>query len=283
MKKLSIIIPVYGVEKYIEECISSICCQMELDVEVIIVNDGTQDRSIEIAKNVVSSLSDELQNCFIFLEQINQGQSVARNHALKIAKGEYIAFVDSDDVLSRDYLNNLIPLLVGVDIIQFKTSRFLNDSTELFDFNVGIVGLHGIHRASNKLLIDIFNRSAWFPWLNVYRKDLFLDLEFPIGVYFEDAIVIPEIFLRAQNIYFLDEVIYLYRINNEGSLLGKSKKNIEKKIKSYEYTLNVYVKKLNEKSIYSPCFISIFQSYILFSYQNFGFLKTKKIYDKISK
>ena len=281
MIKLSLIIPIYNVEKYIIECIESICCQLVDCVEVILVNDGTPDRSMEMAKEYINSKYCQHLSQFTFIDQKNQGQSVARNVALKKAAGEYIAFVDSDDVLTKDYFEQLIPILNGVDIVQFKSARFSDNISDRIPFNVGVLKEKGLYKNSRELMIDVFNQSAWFPWLNIYKKALFEGLGFPVGVYFEDAVLMPEVFLRAKDIYFLDTVMYLYRINHEGSLLNPSKENIEKKVRSYEFALNAYIQQLSKEEIYSPSFVSMSQGYVSFVYENLGFLKAKAVCNKI--
>lgn len=283
MIKLSIVIPIYKVENYIIECLESVCCQLVEGVEVILVNDGTPDNSMLMARQYISEQYAHLKEQFIFIDQENQGQSVARNVALKKAVGEYIAFVDSDDILVKEYFKLLIPLLNGVDIVQFKSARFSENISDLISFDVGLVKERGVYENSRELIIDIFNQSAWFPWLNIYKKNLFNNLDFPIGVYFEDAVLIPEVFLRAKDIYFLDLVMYLYRVNSEGSLLNPSKENMEKKIRSYKFALNTYAQKLDKEKIYSPSFISMFQGYVSFVYENLGFLEASTVYNQIAK
>ena len=91
-KIISVIIPIYKVEDYIEECINSILVQITPEIEVILVNDGTPDNSFEIVNNILELEPLEVRNCFILLEQENQGQSKARNFGLSIATGDYIAF-----------------------------------------------------------------------------------------------------------------------------------------------------------------------------------------------
>lgn len=280
MKKvLSIIIPVYGVERYIEECMRSITCQITEDVEVIVVNDGTSDRSIEIAKNVVSELPKDLQSCFFFLDQENQGQSVARNNGLKRAKGEYLSFLDSDDVLDKNYIKKIIEKIEKLrpDIIRFQSFRFENNinNAKTFDLSCGFTNLCD---NSKNVKIALFNLNAWFPWLNVYKKDLFFGgLEFPEKVYYEDAILMPEIFLKAKKIYFMSDRIYYYRINAEGSLLSISERNIEKHIFSYNYVIDVFRKRVLVNDLYTPVYVSFCQSYInyLINFKGFSYAFNK--------
>lgn len=98
--KISVIIPVYGVENYIEKCIKSVIKQSFLDFECIIINDGTLDKSIFIAKKTVNNDSR-----FIFIDKENGGQGSARNLGIEIAKGQYLAFIDSDDYVNTDFLD----------------------------------------------------------------------------------------------------------------------------------------------------------------------------------
>ena len=102
MTKLSLIIPIYKVENYIIECLESVCCQLVEGVEVILVNDGTPDNSMIMARKYISEKYDHLVNQFVFIDQENQGLSGARNTGLINAKGDYVWFVDSDDTLEEN-------------------------------------------------------------------------------------------------------------------------------------------------------------------------------------
>ena len=268
---LSLIIPVYKVEQYIAECIESVINQVTSDIEVIIVNDGTPDDSMLVIEKILGQQTSNIRDCFIILHQQNQGQSSARNLALKVAKGEYIAFLDSDDVLSENYLNDLKNIITNndVDIVQFKSSRFEENTNELKEFDVGLQK-HGLFQLDENLMIEIFNQSAWFPWLNIYKKELFDGLEFPVGIYYEDAALIPEIFLKAKNIYFLESILYMYRVNFTGSLLNTSSENKKKHVDSFKSILELYALRMKENPIYSISFVSMSQAFVNYMYQNFG-------------
>ena len=96
--KLSIIVPVYNVEKYLERCLKSLC-GLKIENEIIIINDGTKDGSLEIAERFRENHKNEN---IIIISQENQGLSEARNNGLKVAKGEYISFIDSDDFVDTE-------------------------------------------------------------------------------------------------------------------------------------------------------------------------------------
>lgn len=268
-KVLSIIIPIYNVELYIEECISSLIKQIDQRVEVILVNDGTPDQSMNIIKKQLENVPVELKSCFNFIYQENLGQSEARNNALRIATGNYISFLDSDDIISDEYLCEIMYVInkYNADIISFKSSRFSERPTKEKIYNNSIK-LKGFYELNDDLMVSIFDKCSWFLCFYVYKKELFDNMFFPKGYLFEDANVIPEIFLRAGNIYFSENIIYYYRVNLSGSLLGVSKVNLEKQKLSYEYILNIYKERLVKNRIYTSPYISMYLLYILFLFKN---------------
>ncbi|OTG63833.1 glycosyltransferase [Acinetobacter silvestris] len=270
-KLISLIIPVYNVEEYIEECLKSVINQITMNIEVIIVNDGTPDNSMKIINGLISQLPKNIQQFFILLEQENQGQSVARNNGLNIATGEYVAFLDSDDILAIDYFDTIFKIISknNYDILRFNARKFIKDTNESIIFNTNI-GYNGENNINEEFLIELFNKAAWYPWLNIYRKKLFDGLIFPVGVYFEDAAVITKIFIRAKVVYLINDELYFYRLNSSGSLLSKDSGNLKKHRESYEYLVKVFGEELDKNKIYSSSYLIILQSYIMFLLRNFG-------------
>ncbi|NGP41283.1 glycosyltransferase, partial [Acinetobacter sp. GC2] len=124
--KLSIIVPVYGVEKYILEFAESLLFQLNDEVELIIINDGTKDKSIDVLKEYVQK-NDFQKKKIIWLEQENQGQSVARNYGISIAKGEYVTFLDPDDFVIEKYVPQILEnldLYADIDLYQYNAYIF---------------------------------------------------------------------------------------------------------------------------------------------------------------
>ena len=279
MIKLSVIIPIYKVENYIIECLESVCCQLVEGVEVILVNDGTPDNSMLMARKYISEKYNHLLNQFVFIDQENQGQSVARNNALEVAQGSYVAFVDSDDKVVNQYVKTLLPLLDNdVDIIQFKSYRFCSEFEEdktIFDVNVDVEGEFFF---TSNLIKQLFNKAAWFPWLNIYKRELFKGKKFEKNIYFEDAILIPDLFLESKKIIFIGDILYCYRLNNDGSLLNSSKDNISKLIFSYNKSLDIHIENVKFNSVYSPVIISLFRNYIDFIFKESGVILAFKDY-----
>jgi glycosyltransferase involved in cell wall biosynthesis len=150
---VSIIIPVYNVEQYLMECLDSVFNQTYRNIEVIAVNDGSTDGSANILKNY-----EKKYNNIIVHNQENAGNSVARNKGLQLAKGKYVYFLDSDDFIERETINNLVTAMekYSLDLIRFAAEPFL-DGVEYKNFNK-----------------HLYDYSKFFESGRVYKKDEFL-------------------------------------------------------------------------------------------------------------
>ena len=128
MPKFSVILPVYNVEKYLRECLESLVNQTLKDIEFICVNDGSTDSSLDILNEYAKKDSR-----FVIINQHNQGQGVARNNALAVAKGEYVAFVDPDDWVETNMFEELYLKFkeTNVDVIQFNFKVCFEKSGEI--------------------------------------------------------------------------------------------------------------------------------------------------------
>lgn len=177
---ISVIVPVYNVERYLEECLNSIQQQSYTDIEVILVNDGSTDHSKTICERYC-----EEDSRFYLLNQTNQGQSVARNVGVAASKGEFIAFVDSDDIIQKNYLEKLMQYMTEeVDIVEsnFTVSKkdFLVENSKetriLFEGN------------SNEA-VKIFPNHVLSvnPVTKLYRRKIVESLPYPEGLIFEDV------------------------------------------------------------------------------------------------
>lgn len=240
MKKLSIIIPVYGVEKYIEECMRSITCQIVPEVEVIIINDGTKDRSIEIAKKVILELPKELQECFMIFEQDNQGQSVARNHGISKSTGEFIAFVDPDDFVDIHYFQVLLKQISEnpfVDVFHINAFEVNVNSSKLKEINIS--NNNEIVDVDEKVLINIFELDLWQPWLRVFNTKLKEKIVFTPNIILEDKFLFARLYDKdIKKIKNINENLVEYRIHSLSSL--GNIKNIKKIMSSAKKGIEEY-------------------------------------------
>ncbi|CAK8714186.1 Glycosyltransferase involved in cell wall bisynthesis [Candidatus Electrothrix laxa] len=209
---LSIVIPVYNVEKYIKECLDSIFSQLPETVEIIIVNDGTPDHSVEI---IINNFSKWLQkDQVIMLEQDNAGPGAARNYGLSMTRGEYIGFLDSDDILFDKYFIIILDAIKSykLDIVEFGFQRFhqlVDLKTDTYKPLYTFEGLYALKKVRN----EIFALGAWFPSTRVYKKDIFKNRQFPVGVFYEDLMTIPHVFLEDLKAYFIPQPLIGYRFN----------------------------------------------------------------------
>lgn len=250
------------VEKYIEDCITSIISQLVDYVEIILINDGTTDCSMEIIREKIRGLNEEKRNQFVLIDQVNQGQSVARNNAIEKAKGEYIGFIDSDDVIAGNYFENILNIIENYkpDIIRFKYATFSCSINESIPQNI-FLATEGLKEVNNEILINIFNDMAWFSFINIIKKSFFDLNKYPVGVYFEDVNLISKIFTKARNIYFLNETLYFYRFHQSSSIRNVSGNNVLKLINSHKDILKEVEIRLKKEKIYSSIFVAFSISY----------------------
>lgn len=213
MKRLSIIVPVYNVERYVRTCVESLYRQGmdEKDFEVIIVNDGTHDKSMEEIADIVSQRSN-----IIVFEMENQGLSAARNAGLKEANGEYVLFVDSDDLLIDNSLKSLLELsvstkadLIVADFKKMEDDEILQINTSTIPPQQPIVK----EKTGKELLIQDLIPDQCYVWRTIYRKQ-FLDhnnIRFIAGITFEDIPFTHECYLKAQKCLKTNIPFYVYR------------------------------------------------------------------------
>ena len=201
---ISVIVPVYNVERYLEECLNSIQHQTYTDIEVILVNDGSTDHSKMICERYC-----EEDSRFHLLNQENQGQSVARNVGVIASKGEYIAFVDSDDILQRNYLEKLMQYMTeDVDIVEsnFTVSKkeFLfeksKETTILFEGN-------------SQEAVKIFPNHVLSvnPVTKLYIREIVEAVPYPEGLIYEDIYCGIGMLKYIRKIIKIDYVGYYYR------------------------------------------------------------------------
>ena len=128
MPKVSVIIPVYNVEKYLRQCLDSVVNQTLKDIEIICVDDGSTDNSLAILEEYAAN-----DDRFIILEQKNQGAGAARNKGLEVAKGEFVHFMDSDDWIETYAYEELYDLIIikKVDLIKFRAHSYNNKTGEV--------------------------------------------------------------------------------------------------------------------------------------------------------
>ena len=214
---ISIIMPVYNTGKYLERCLNSIINQTHKNWELIAVNDGSTDNSSEILRSYAQK-----DNRIIVLEQENQGQSVARNKALDIVKGEYICFVDSDDWVETDYLEELYKAIIKANSeIAICSFYYTTDKAQKlgYKFRSDLIPLC---EYKSKLIKD---QIKSYLWSCIFKKKLFEGLRFKASVILEDFILFNKILEKlSTNIGVADKPLYHYFLREDSSTRNENLK-----------------------------------------------------------
>ena len=219
MPFLSIIVPVYNVERYLDECLSSIINQSYTDWECICVNDGSTDNSFEILQKYAS-----IDKRIRILEQRNSGPSVARSLGISVANGEYICFMDADDFLDCDTYRSLVEMMNGyqIDVLGYSYKTFPNGTISRYTMTVGKL-LSPLELLSSTITPQTSDDFA-FVWRYMIRKEI-LDVnginfkpEISVG---EDTVFMMEVFSHVRSVYLTDYAPYNYRVDNQYSIMHK--------------------------------------------------------------
>lgn len=214
---VSIIVPVYNAEKYLEECLNSLVNQHTFyTYEIICVNDGSTDNSKKILQDFLGKYTN-----ISVINQVNLGASAARNSGMKIMSGKYVFFMDADDYLPDNAIQNLIEaaIISDADIVQGGISKCTDNSKIYYTFD-------STNKVSTKLL-DWYNyNSMGTAWGKLYKRNLWDKIEFFQGYAFEDAIIWCNIYPMCHKITFIPETTYVFRSSK--SSLFKRQNNSEK-------------------------------------------------------
>ena len=259
MNKISIIIPVYNSEKNLRGCLNSVLHQTYNDIEIVLINDGSTDKSKDICKEYAKN-----DKRIIFINQENRGPAETRNRGLKVATGEYITFVDSDDYINEKMYEKMI-------------SRIIKDNSDIaICQHTEIINKRKIHMnyrylspiIENDEIIKLFlkgNTVNAYLWNKLYRKELFNKLEFSNLRMLEDFDIMYKLLKKCNKISFINEELYYYRCDDDNSL---SKKCCQKMVGDYLYALSEMYKELENNYLLKKeiCFNKVIMYIPLFSY-----------------
>ena len=207
----------YNVEKYLRSCLDSVLSQTYKDFEVLMVNDGSTDSS-----GVICQEFAERDRRFHYFEKENGGLSDARNYGIERAQGEYLTFIDSDDFLFEDYLENLYHAsrLSDSDITIGGYCRFGGSNFYFYnehfkgDSLVAFKDFQAIQYLDSMLDVTFITFST--AWGKLFKRELFSELRFPYGKYAEDQFLIWKLYMKAEKIYVFNGASYVYRMNPLG-------------------------------------------------------------------
>lgn len=215
---ISVIVPVYNIENYVDRCVESIVKQTYKNLEIILVDDGSSDRSACICDQW-----KERDTRIKVIHKRNGGLSDARNTGIKSATGNYYSFVDGDDMLDSQMIEKLYNALISanadVSMCRMeKIEQFKRYATrEFLDNNISKIELDGVG-AIRLLLREKIDCSAC---LKLYKKEMFSNLEFPYGKTNEDFVLMYKLFYKTQKIIYISDILYYYYFR-ENSITSSS-------------------------------------------------------------
>lgn len=241
MELISIIVPVYKVEKYLKRCILSITNQTYENLEIILVDDGSPDNCPLICDEMA-----EKDERIKVIHQENKGLSGARNAGIDIAKGEYIAFVDSDDFIAEDFIEVLYNACISTqsDIAQSKYEYVTKDELLHSKEEGQLYTYSGIEMIENMYIPD----GAYFvvAWNKLYKASLFENIRYPLGRIHEDEATTHLLYYKAQRAVFVDRFLYGYFTAEESI----TRNAFNKKRLDWEWAVNNRLDFLKEKNLY---------------------------------
>lgn len=238
---ISVIIPIFNVAEYLPRCIKSVLEQTYSNLEIILVDDGSTD-----AGSVICDQYAALDSRIRVIHKENGGLSDARNAGLDICRGEYITFVDSDDIIHKQYIERLFGNIGDCDMIYCNYADFEHDGQI---YSLAKEGNAVVKTFSqDEFYRQLLNPAETLPvvsWNKLYRKELWNALRFQKGMIHEDEFAIHHLASQCRKIGYLDEVLYFYRVRpNSITSDKKSERSLLHKIAAY-YDRYVFFKGQN--------------------------------------
>ena len=208
--KISIVVPVYNVKRYLAQCIESMINQTLNDIEIILVDDGSTDGSGEMCDEYA-----QRDNRLIVIHKENEGLSMARNDGIKASSAPYILFVDSDD-----WIEPVCCEISYNEATKNEADLALFNYTNIYPTGKRIIKKPEVHVGllSPEEAMEINTRGFHSAWLALYHRDLFRDVVFPAGKFYEDVGTTHKLVHEAQRIRYIDAELYNHRLNREGSI-----------------------------------------------------------------
>lgn len=260
MIKYSFIVPVYNTEKYLKKCLDSLVNQTYKDFEIIVVNDGSTDKS----SNIISKYQKKYKN-IIVIDKENEGLSMARNRGVQKSSGKYIIFVDSDDYVSNKLLEEVDKKIDDSDILRFQIATEDEGYTKISEYHEeGFESMCG-YDAFKYLSSYHFVEPAW---CYVIRKNYYIENKFSFkkGVYHEDFGLIPYVIYKARKVKSIDFIGYYY-IQRNSSIMNNNdyKKTVKKAFDMLEQykTMRLFAKNINRKNNLDDYFLSYISNSVI--------------------
>lgn len=250
--KVSVVVPVYNVEDYIERCLLSIVNQTLDEMEVIVVNDGSKDGSLEKIKDICALYPDKIK----LIDKVNEGVSIARNTGIKEATGEYIGFVDSDDWVEPTMYEKLYNKAKAedLDVVACDASAVYPDRRVTINSNLSV-------SPDNK---ELFINAYAVIWNKIYKRELIQDIKFKPNVWYEDVLYLYMLYPGIKTLGKIDEPLYNY-LQREGSITYTYNEKLYQLIENMDDMVKYY----NENNYMEMYKDEVEYSYVRYLYATF--------------
>lgn len=229
-EKISVIVPVYNVEAYLERCVESILQQTYAHFELILINDGSTDSSGQICDRLAS----QYENIKVYHIE-NAGVSNARNMGIQLATGSWVTFIDSDDFVTQDYLATLASAVEGLNVgfVIAPLHHIKNGIVTDIPPHSGKTELWSTEETMKELLMT--TRTSFFPVAKLFKRDLLADEKFNTNYHLaEDALFLTELLLKTRcSCVFIDKPVYYYD-HREGSATTSVNRHVFDTIEVYK-------------------------------------------------
>lgn len=234
-KIISVIIPVYNQIQYLKDCIDSIVHQLTDDVEVLLIDDGSNDGS-ELLCDKFQNLNDNIRT----IHKSNGGLSSARNEGMKNAKGRYLLFLDSDDELAKNAVE-----VLKENIKKFSPEMVLYRCTYKKNDRYRLIGTGNVRKINQSTALELLvtNKIGNQICFKAYKRELFERIEFPEGRNYEDMATFYRLLLKSEKIIMIDSSLYIYNLMNSSSITQTIS---EKNLRDMYDAVNELVNGLNE-------------------------------------
>lgn len=262
MPEISVIVPVYNVDKYLKECLNSLLNQTFNDIEIICVNDGSTDNSLSILEEY-----EQKDSRVRIITQKNSGAAAARNTGIKAANGKYITFVDADDYIEKE---------------TYETARKYIENSDLVAWGINVFGEHSLkqRKSDNKyyqikykgqvsLSDNVILETDCSVCNKLFKNEILKKnkIVFPEGLHYEDALFWWKYAINSDTAYFIDSYFYNYR-RRDNSIMTNTFISCDYAIE-HLYIVDEFYKYLNEHNVFNKeiyLFVSVFKSGFYFAY-----------------
>ncbi|MBU3180687.1 glycosyltransferase family 2 protein [Clostridium psychrophilum] len=270
---LSVVVPIYNVGNYLDECIKSIINQTYANLEIILVNDGSTDNSLDICKKY-----SKADTRIVLIDKKNGGLADARNAGITVFTGNFIAFIDSDDIINLKMFELMLGLInkTKSDIAicsytDFSDDKPINNRKLNEHHNVTYTGkdaVYNVYTGRNKNI-------QFIAWNKIYKRELFTNIRYPIGKLHEDEFVTYKVLYYAKKVVCSQAILYYYR-QREKSIMHTtlSYRNLNS-LEAYQESIDFFAQR-NEKILCS-CAVNRALASTIVLYNRFA---ENQIYDK---